>query len=157
MRLTLLLLRQAEVLGPALQHLRQMFLDGVADLGLVNGTDCPSQIDAPIPCLNRRQTGQPDYVFAIGSSSKTRKITGSLLWIVRDATCHDETGRQPLKVPLKGSWQRFIEIVDVEDRCSLGRRVGTEIGQVRVTTSLHSNIWRWGRGQICSHYGGGTP
>jgi predicted dehydrogenase len=45
-----------------------------------------------------------------------REIAGGFLRAVRDATGHDETGRQPLEVPFKGGWQCLIEVIDVKDR-----------------------------------------
>ena len=65
-----------------------------------------------------------------------------LLGILGDVTRDDEAGGQPLEVPLEGSRQRLVEVVDVEDRQSLGRRVGAEIGEVRVAAGSASSFIR---------------
>ena len=138
----LAVLGQAELPGAPLQDLRQVFLHGASDLGLINSTDRPSEVDARIPRLNRWQAGQPRYVLAIGSGRETRQIAGGRFGILGNATRHDETGGQPLYVPLKGSGESLVEVIDVENRGSFRRRIGPEIRQMRVATSLQSNICR---------------
>ena len=85
-----------------------------------------------------------------------REPACGFLRILGDATGHDEAGRQSLDVPFEGGRQRLVEVVDVEDRQSLGRRVGAEIGEMRVAAGLHANAGRWRAGQIRGHHGGGT-
>ncbi len=56
----------------------------------------------------------------------------------------DNAGRQSLDVPLPGSGQRFIEVVDVEENVALRRGEAAEIHQVSVATGLHAKSGRRG-------------
>jgi len=78
------------------------------------------------------------------------------LGILGDTTGHDEAGGQSFEIPLERCRQRLVEVVDVEDRQSLGRRVGAEIGEVRVAAGLHPNVGRRRAGQIRCHHGGSS-
>ena len=40
---------------------------------------------------------------------------------------HRQTCGEPLDVPFEGCWQRFVEIVDVENGRAFGRGVGAEV------------------------------
>src|SRR5262249_45065462 len=61
-------------------------------------------------------------------------------------------GREPLHIPFKGSGQRLIEIVNIEDGQSVGRRIGSEIVEMSVTARLHTNVGCRRVGQIGRHY-----
>ena len=63
----------------------------------------------------------------------------------------DDAGRQPLNVPLPGSGQSFIEVVDVEEDVALRRGEAAEIHKVSVAASLHAKSGRRGRRQIGRH------
>jgi hypothetical protein len=49
-----------------------------------------------------------------------------------------ETHSKTLYIPLEAGRQRFVEIIDIEDRRPLGCRIGTEIRQMAVTADLHA-------------------
>ena len=49
-----------------------------------------------------------------------------------------ETRSKALYIPLERGRQRFVEIIDIEDRGPLGCRVGAEICQMAVTAGLHA-------------------
>ena len=63
----------------------------------------------------------------------------------------DNAGREPLDVPLPGSRQGFVEIVDVEENVALRRGETAEIHQVSVAAGLHAKSGRRGRRQIGRH------
>ena len=48
----------------------------------------------------------------------------------------DETRGEPLDIPFERTGQGFVEVVDVEHQPAFGRRVCTEVGEVRVATEL---------------------
>jgi len=45
----------------------------------------------------------------------------------------DDAGRQTLQIPLKGPADGFVEVVDVEDQPPIGRGVGTQVADMRVS------------------------
>ena len=63
----------------------------------------------------------------------------------------DDAGREPLDVPLPGSGQSFIEVVDVEEDVALRRGEATEIHKMSVATGLYTKSGRRGRRQIGRH------
>jgi hypothetical protein len=63
----------------------------------------------------------------------------------------DDAGRQSLDVPLPGSGQSFIEIVDVEEDVALRRGEAAKIHKVSVAAGLHTKSGRRGRRQIGRH------
>ena len=63
----------------------------------------------------------------------------------------DDAGRQALDVPLPGSGQSFIEIVDVEEDVALRRGEAAEIHKVSVAAGLHAKSGRRGRREIGRH------
>ncbi len=52
------------------------------------------------------------------------------------ATEDFEAGRQPLDIPLPRSWERLVEVVDIEEHAPLGRAEQPEVGQVSVSAQL---------------------
>ena len=60
-------------------------------------------------------------------------------------------GRKSLDIPLPGSGQGFVEIVDVEEDVALRRREAAEIHQVSVAAGLHAKSGRRGRGKVRRH------
>src|SRR5262249_41594295 len=76
-----------------------------------------------------------------------RCANGSLA-IFRPGTCRASrdfnTGGQPFKVPFPRSRERFVEIVDVENQVSLGRRESAEVHDVAITARLHAKLGRGG-------------
>ena len=63
----------------------------------------------------------------------------------------DDAGRQPLHVPLPGSGQSFIEVVDVEEDVALRRGEAAEIHKVSVAASLYAKSGRRGGREIGRH------
>ena len=63
----------------------------------------------------------------------------------------DNAGRDPLNVPLPGSRQGFVEIVDVEEDIALRCGETAEIHQVSVAAGLYAKSGRRGQCQIGRH------
>ena len=63
----------------------------------------------------------------------------------------DDAGRESLDVPLPGSRQSFVEVVDVEEDVALRRGEAAEIHKVSVAAGLHAKSGGWGRRQIGRH------
>ena len=67
------------------------------------------------------------------------------------ASGDDDAGRESLDVPLPGSGQGFVEIVDVEEDVALRRGEAAEIHKVSVAAGLYAKSGRRGRRQIGRH------
>ena len=59
--------------------------------------------------------------------------------------------REALDVPLPRARQRLVEVVDVEDEPSLGRRVEAEVREVRVAAALHDEAGPRSGGEVGRH------
>jgi hypothetical protein len=107
---------RAKVPGTTLQDPGEALLNRVTHLGLVDVRNRPGGINVLVPGYDRRQPSQHCYVLAVGSCNGPREAACSLFGILGDAAGHDEAGGQPLEIPLEGSRQRLVEVVDVEYR-----------------------------------------
>ena len=68
-----------------------------------------------------------------------------------------EARGQPLDVPLPGSRNRLVEVVEVEHQVPLGRGVAAEVRQVRVPAQLDLDPGRGRRGEVRGHHRGAAP
>ena len=69
---------------------------------------------------------------------------------------HDAGGKA-LEVPFPGAGERLVEVVVVEHEPTFRRRVGTEVGQVGVTTELDIEVGGGRRGEVGGHDPGQNP
>ncbi len=69
----------------------------------------------------------------------------------------DEARGEPLQIPLERGAQGLVEVVDVEDESSLGRRVAAEIEQVAVAAGLDVDPARRRSIEVVGLDGGRAP
>ena len=131
----------------------QSALLGKIQSALTDVGNRPGEIDVPVPSIDRRQSSKRRHMLAVGPGGAVCEPARGLLGILCDATSHDKAGRQSLEVPLKRRRQSLVEVIDIEDRQSLGRRIGSEIAEVSVTARLHATVGRRRVGQIRRHHG----
>src|SRR5512133_1905641 len=62
-----------------------------------------------------------------------------------------EARRETLYVPLPWSWQRLVEIVDVEQHAAFRRTEQAEVRQMRVAAQLHGHPRRRSSRQVGGH------
>src|ERR1700733_14010491 len=97
-------------------------------------------INPGVPDLQEAHRGIARHLGAVAADSCTGCTARVAVIELLVARSNDETGRQPLNIPLERSRERLIEVIDVEDQLPVGRREHAEIQQVRVTASLHPDI-----------------
>ena len=68
-----------------------------------------------------------------------------------------EAGAEALYVPLPRAGDRFVEVVDVEDKVAFGAGEEPEVVDVGVAAGLDGNVRRRCGGQVHGHDGGGAP
>src|SRR5215470_13542814 len=110
------------------------FAPGLRGADVGNGA---GEIDARAPGLERGQKRQLSKVPAIVFCGGAGEQTGLAIRGTGDPASDGEARGETLHIPLKGSRKRFVEIIDIEDRRSLGCRIGTEIRQMAVAAGLH--------------------
>lgn len=65
------------------------------------------------------------------------RVTGVLIGVPVVAAGHGKADAQTFDIPLPGSGQGFVEIVEVEDQIALGSRKQTEIQEMTIPTGLY--------------------
>ena len=69
---------------------------------------------------------------------------------------HGEARDQPFEVPLERAGQRLVEVVEVEHQRPIGRRVRTEVRQVRIAAELGVDARPRQPGEVGRHQVGGA-
>ena len=114
------------------------FSDVTPDLWGVDISNGAGQIDARAPGFEGRHKRQSSQVPAIVLCSGTGELSGLSVRGTGNPAGDGETHSKTLYIPLEAGRQRFVEIIDIEDRRPLGCRIGTEIRQMAVTAGLHA-------------------
>src|SRR6185437_5360090 len=109
------------------------------------------EIDAIVPDVQRAHRGVVGHSFPVGAHGLRRRLRRLAVKEVEMAGGDDDASRQPLDVPLPGSGQSFIEIVDVEEDVALRRGETAEIHKMSVAASLYAKSGGWSRSQIGRH------
>src|SRR4029077_18650422 len=99
-------------------------------------------VDPGIPDVEETHRSVARHLGAIAAHGQTRSGAGITVLEAIIPRSDGEAGRQSLDIPLERRRKRLIEIVDIEDRAPVGRRVYAEIQQVRVAAGLHPDIRR---------------
>ena len=73
-------------------------------------------------------------LFAIALRCDASETPAIAIRHCRNPAGDDEASGKSFDIPLEGRRQCLVEIIDVEDRGTFGRRVRTEIRQMAVTT-----------------------
>src|SRR5208337_970193 len=93
-------------------------------------------------CLHLRGVAQ-DALF--NGAPDGRVLVAGVAAGDRDGGCH------ALEVPLEGAADGFVEVVDVEDQASVGRGIGANVADVRVSAELADDAGVGQSGQVGGH------
>ncbi len=83
-----------------------------------------------------RHLGVGRHPRPVGSDGAVDGVPDAVLVEASRPTGDHEAGREALDVPLEGSVERLVEVVDVEDEVALGRCEQPEVGEVGVAAQL---------------------
>ena len=122
---------------------------------LAAGALCPGlhggRVDTVVPDVDLLHGGVLGHGLAILPGAGQRRVGDHLLGEAVVASGEHEGRCQALHIPLEGPGIGLIEVVDVEDRDTIGCGEEPEVGQVRVTTELHLQAARGLRAQVAGH------
>ena len=102
-------------------------------------------VEAGVPGIELRCSSEQPHHLPVGANALQHHITQGSLGISQLSSGDLQTGRKPLHIPLERADGGFVEIIDVEDQITLGRRKATEVRQVRVAAQLdiESGVRQW--------------
>ena len=109
------------------------------------------EVDAIVPDIQRAHRSIVGHSFTVGAHSVRCRLRRVAVEEVEMAGGDDDAGRESLYIPLPGSRQGFVEIVDVEENVALRRGEAAEIHQVSIATGLDAKSGGRGRRQIGRH------
>ena len=93
-------------------------------------------IDARVPDSQVPHLRILAHALAVAPDRRAGRFLAQDLVPTHEADGHDGAGGQAFEVPLPGSRQGLVEIVDPEHEVALGRREDAEIGHVHVAAGL---------------------
>ena len=114
-------------------------------------------VEPPVPDIEGPETCELSDRLPIGAGTAPEHLGDDRLLEAQSAQRHRRRCRQPLDVPLEGSRQGLVEVVDVEDQATLWRGEHAEVRQVGVATELDVDPGRRGHRQVIGHHRRRSP
>jgi hypothetical protein len=108
-------------------------------------------VDVLVPELQVSHRSEVVHAGAVRAYRPARDLPLRRLVEVVEPGRHNETRGEPQQVPLPRSRQRLVEVVLVEHELALGRGIGTEVREVRVTAELNLEAGRRGGCEVRRH------
>src|SRR6266851_3016001 len=115
-----ILFHEAEMLSTGGQHSGETLLHPLADLGRGDVGKSGRKVDARAPGVEWSEPRQTDQMLAVAVRGRAREPSAVAPRHRRHLSGCDKTGAEALDIPLERGRQRFVEIVDVEDRRAFG-------------------------------------
>ena len=109
-----------------------------------------------VPHLQRTHLTEFGHVLAIGADASEHRLAGACFAQPVVARRDYKAGRQTLEVPLPGSRERLVQVVDIEDGPAFGRGENAEVAEMGVATRLHAHAGGRQARQVHGH-GQGRP
>ena len=109
------------------------------------------EVDARIPQVQNPHLAELGHALAIRSNAGEHRIPRAVFAEAVVATGENKAGGQALHVPLPGSGQGFVKVVDVEDFPSFRGGERAEVQKVSVAASLHAQPGRRRARQVRGH------
>jgi hypothetical protein len=108
------------------------------------------------PQVDRAHAGELVHRLAIGARRRARDLPALACVEAAVTPGHGAAGGEALEVPLPRTFQRLVEVVEVEHERAVGRGERPEVREVRVAAQLRADARHRGRGEIGGHDRGGA-
>ena len=109
-------------------------------------------IDPQVPDIHRRHLCQLEDGGPIEGSGRLHDL--ARVAVAEPVVLHGDDGRgaHPLHVPLEGTRQRLVKIVDVEDQPPIRSGKDAEVRDMGVAAELHLDLRVRGHGEVVGHH-----
>jgi len=100
--------------------------------------------------------GEEAHAFAIALEEMGGGLIGGGVFDVGGAAGKEEAGAEAFDVPLEGTAEGFVEVVDVEDEVSVDAGIGAEVADVGVAAELGDDAAVGKARKVVGHDGDGS-
>ena len=108
-------------------------------------------VDAVVPDVEWRHRSEFVHALPVPAHGALDRRRARAFLDVEVASRHGDARREAFDVPFPRSRERLVEVVDVEDEVPLGCCEHAEVGEVCVTTRLHTVASHRGAGKVVGH------
>src|SRR5271156_46966 len=95
--------------------------------------------DSRIPCPEYGLFGEIRHPLPVGSRGCSHSIGGDPLGKTPIPRRQHQTGAQSLHVPLPGTRESLVEVIDIENQSAFWRGIAAKVHEMAVATCLYDN------------------